>query len=59
MGEKKAIFPVVVSMTPLGLDEDERKKIGDYVRENSDKFKKCARDGVNFEELPMILHHPR
>ena len=57
MGELQAIFPAVVATTLLGLDEDERSKIADYVRANSDKFKKRARDGVIFEESPMNLHH--
>ncbi len=57
MGELKAIFPAVVATTPLGLDKDEREKIADYIRENSEIFKKRGRDGVIFEESPMNLHH--
>ena len=59
MGELKAIFPAVVAATTLGLNEDERKNISDFIRNNSDQFKKRARDNVLFEESPMNLHrHP-
>ena len=56
MGEFHAIFPAVLAATPLGLKKDERAKIADYIRNNSDQFKKNARDDVIFEESPINLH---
>lgn len=57
MGEFQAIFPAVVAATPLGIDQDKRNEIADYIRENRDQFKKRKRDGVIFEESPINLHH--
>ena len=57
MGEFQALFPAVVAATPLGIDEETRKKIADYIRENEDQFKKRRRDGVIFEESLINLHN--
>ena len=57
MGKFISLFPAVIAATELGLSDQQRAEIVNYIVANKDKVRKRTQPGVAFEESPFKLHH--